>query len=226
MAWTNYRVVAERFGHIDAEFVKATSTLSPEGGHAEVLVRFYPWWEHPLYLAARDRGDDWGFSSWEAGRREVRVRAIAPWAVRLSPRREVVDWRFEEQHPLLWSFAERSTVYANAPFDRPAFIDGLLALELPNVSERDIVSHLELPSTSTAPFGISLPAQLHGPALTVFRHLGVPVFSPGEPTVPAPAVVFLIDDDDYIIARDFEVDVPEFLHKGEWFQAGTSGEAG
>ena len=44
MAWTHYRLTVERFSHIDADFVKATSNLSPEGGTAELVVRFYPWW--------------------------------------------------------------------------------------------------------------------------------------------------------------------------------------
>jgi hypothetical protein len=224
MAWTNYRLTVERFSHIDAEFVKATSNLSPEGGTAELVVRFYPWWEHPLYMAARDRGDDWGFSSCERGQRDVTVRAIAPLVVRLSPRRGVGDWRFEEQHPLLWDLAERSTVYANAPFDRHALIGGLMALELSNVSEQDLISHLDIP-TGTAPLGITLPAQLHAPVLAVFRQLGVPVFSSGLPSCSS-AVVFLIDDDDYIIARDFEVDVPTFVHEAEWFQPGAPGHAG
>ena len=221
MAWTNYRTIAERFSHIDAEFVNATSMVSPEGGHAEVVVRFYPWWEHPLYLGARDRGENWGFSAYEPGKRDVRVRAIKPWALRLSPRREVTDWRFEEEHPLLWDFSERSTVYANAPFDRRAFIDGLLALELPNVSESDLVGHIDLPPTTTAPLGLVFPAQLHEPVLTVFGRLGVPVYSPGAPRRLRPAVVFLIDDDDYIVAENFEVDVPEFVHDAQWFQPGA-----
>ena len=61
MAWTNYRNVAERFGHIDAEFVKSADRLSSDGGTAELVVRFYPWWEHPQYLSARERGEDWAF---------------------------------------------------------------------------------------------------------------------------------------------------------------------
>ena len=73
MAWTDYRLTVERFSHIDAEFVKATSNLSPEGGTAELVVRFYPWWEHPLYMAAQARGDNWGFSSCEGGKRTSRL---------------------------------------------------------------------------------------------------------------------------------------------------------
>jgi hypothetical protein len=146
--------------------------------------------------------------------------------VRLSPRREIRDWRFEEQHPLLGDLAQRSTVYANTPFDRHALLGGLMALELPNVSEHDLISHLDIPPSDTAPLGMTLPAQLHDPVLTVFRQLGVPVLSAGAPGSSASAVVFLIDDDDYIIARDFEVDVPDFVHEPEWFQPGAPGHAG
>jgi hypothetical protein len=218
MAWTNYRNIVRRFRHIDAEFVKAAGLLSSERRSAELVVRFYPWWEHPRYLSARERGEDWGFSSYEAGKREVTVRAIQPWALRLSPRQEVVDWRFEEDHPLLWDFAEESIVFANASFDRGAFFNGLIGLGLPNVSEADLLTSIHLPDSSKAPMGLTMPAQLHEPVLTVFRRLGVPVSSPGSPRTPDPAVVFLIDDDDYIIAEDFEVDVPEFVHEPEWFQ--------
>jgi hypothetical protein len=123
MAWTNYRNVVDRFGQIDAEFVKSAGLLSSDGRTAELVVRFYPWWEHPQYLSAREHGEDWGFSSYEAGKREVTVRAIQPWALRLSPRQEVVDGRFEEDHPLLWDFAEQSTVFVNAFFDRGAFFN-------------------------------------------------------------------------------------------------------
>jgi hypothetical protein len=79
---------------------------------------------------------------------------------------------------------------------------------------------------STLPLGITLPAQLHDPVLTVFRQLGVPVLSAGSPRSSASGVVFLIDADDYIIARDFEVDVPEFVHEAEWFQPDAPGNAG
>ena len=223
MAWTNYRNIVGRFGHIDAEFVKSSGELSSDRRTAELVVRFYPWWEHPQYVSAVQRGEDWGFSSYEAGKRDVTVRAIQPWAFRLSPRQLVEDWGFEEHHPLLWSFAEQSTVFANGPFDRGAFFDCLMGLALPNVSETDLRNYVQVPDPSKAPMGLTMPAQLHEPVMTAFRRLGVPVFSPGSPKTPDPAVVFLIEDDDYIIAEDFEVDVPAFTHEPEWFQpAGRS----
>src|SRR5262245_59906905 len=98
MAWTNYRNIVRRFGHVDAEFVESSGHLSSDGGTAELVVRFYPWWEHPAYVSALRRNEDWGFASFEAGKREVTVRAVRPWAFRFSPRQEVMEWRFAEDH--------------------------------------------------------------------------------------------------------------------------------
>lgn len=63
--------IVDRFIHIDADFVSATSRLTPEGGEAEVVVSFYPCWEHPLYKAALSRGERWagGSSKAEPGMR-------------------------------------------------------------------------------------------------------------------------------------------------------------
>ncbi|HEV7506682.1 MAG TPA: hypothetical protein VGS07_17440 [Thermoanaerobaculia bacterium] len=218
MAWTNYRNIVDRFIHIDADFVSATSRLTPEGGEAEVVVRFYPCWEHPLYKAALSRGERWGFSSaCGAGVREVRVKAVRPWVVHLSPRPNVIDWRFEIEHPLLWNFDE-ATLYVNGPYEPRALLDGLSALKLRNVSRADLLPHVDLLSRPSTPRALKIPTQLLDPALSVFRDLNVPVFAPRTQRRPSPEVVFLIDEEDYIIADDFEVDVPEFQHEPEWFQ--------
>ena len=225
MTWTNYRNIVDRFRHIDADFVSATSRMTPEGGEAEVVVNLYPWWEHPLYRAAIERGENWGFSSaCAAGAREVRVKAVRPWAVHVSPRLNVIDWSFEVEHPLLWSFDD-ARIYVNGPYEPQALLDGLSALELPNVSRDDLLPHVGLLSGPSIPRALTLPAQLCDPVLSVFRDLNVPVFAPNTPRRQVPAVVFLMDEEDYIIADDFEVDVPEFRHEPEWFQPDPSGVA-
>ena len=217
MAWMNYRKTLSRFSHIDAQFVRASCDLRPGEGAVEVVVRFYPWWEHPLYEAARDRGDDWGFAAFDSGVREVTVRAVRPWTARLSRRYEVVEWAFTEEHPLLWQFAEEATIYVNAPFQPEAVTDYLLSLDLPFVSRSDLISYLYSHAPEVSPRGIKVPAPLYGRILAAFEHLGVPTFAPHTPGPPRPATVFLLDDDDYVIADDFEIDVPEFHHDPSWF---------
>jgi hypothetical protein len=223
MELMNYRVTLERFGHIDAEFVRASASFTPEGGSAEVVVRFYPWWEHPLYLAARDRGANWGFSSYEPGMREVTVKAIRPFAARLASRQEVIDWNFTESHPLLWDYSEQSTIYINAPFDPEELLDGLLAMQLPFVSRGDLQTYIFALDRRASSQGLTVPSQLHEPVLKVLGRLRVPVFSPRTPNAPEPATVFLLDEGDYVIADDFEVEVPEFEHDPSWFQPASGG---
>lgn len=217
MSWVNYRAVAERFSHIDADFVSATASLSVDRRAFELVVRFYPWWEHPRYMAAMERGDSWGFSSYEAAKREVRVRAVEPWVVHVSPRTEVTEWEFHEDHPLLWSLFVEETIFVNAPFDASVLFNRLLAL-VPHASERDLRDHIYLPPVEGAPFAIRVAPQLYAPVVSVLTQLDVPIYSPDPPEPPRPAVVFLLDGEDYIIADDFEVDVPEFVHEDGWFR--------
>jgi hypothetical protein len=223
MGLMNYRATLERFGHIDAEFVRASASFAPDGGTAEVVVRFYPWWEHPLYVAARERGDNWGFSSYAPGMREVTVNAVRPFAARLASRQNVIDWNFAESHPLLWSYSEQCTVYVNAPFEPEELLSGLLALRLPYVSREDLQSYIYARDRRATSQGLSVPSQLHEPLLKVLGQLKVPVFSPRTPNAPEPATVFLLDEGDYIIADDFEVEVPEFVHDPSWFQPENQG---
>jgi len=105
-----------------------------------------------------------------------------------------------------------------------ALLDGLAALKLRNVSSNDLLLHVGLPASPSTPRAPTIPAQLFDPVVSVFRSLNVPVFAPNLPRRPIPAVVFLIDEEDYIIADDFEVDVPEFQHEDEWFQPEPSGK--
>jgi hypothetical protein len=55
----DFRVAKERFTHSDAAF--DSFTVSPDLNACRYTVRFYPWWEHPLYLEARAKNAPWGF---------------------------------------------------------------------------------------------------------------------------------------------------------------------
>jgi hypothetical protein len=66
--------------------------------------------------------------------------------------------------------------------------------------------------------GLTMPAQLHGARLDRVPPTGRSGVQSGLTEDPGPGRRLLIDDDEYIIAEDFEVDVPEFVHEPEWFQ--------
>lgn len=225
MAWVNYREVRDRFGHIDAQLVRAEARVSPEGAEASITVRFYPWWEHPAYISARNAGDSWGFSDTEARRRDVTVQAVAPCAVRISRRAEVVDWGFSDEHPLLWEFGELVTVYVNGPFRVDELTQRLLDQQMPFVTRSHLQRYLDPSWLPVSSRGITFPAQLFDPITHILSQMNVPTLRRSPPEVPG-LVAFLIDEDDYIVAEDFLVDVPEFRHEPEWFKPGSAEGAG
>jgi hypothetical protein len=63
MSRVNYRTIIDRFSHIDADFVNCRCEL--DGGESFYRVRFYPWWKHPGFIEAMEKGNKWGFSDTE-----------------------------------------------------------------------------------------------------------------------------------------------------------------
>jgi hypothetical protein len=213
----NYREVQDRFSHIDAGFVGAEVNLSGAGGQAAVTVRFYPWWEHPGYLAARDNGTPWGFSAGaKEGTRSVVVRALTPVAARISRRELVIDWLFSENHPLLWQFSEQIVLYVNGRFDVRELIDRVLGLGLPSVTRQDLRRYFDPSMGPLQSRGIMLPAQLCDCTVRCLTEMNVAVL-PYEQATPPKLTAFVMDGDDYIVAEDFVLDVPDFEHRPEWF---------
>ena len=64
----------------------------------------------------------------------------------------------------------------------------------------------------------SFPYTLFKVIQQVLDEQGIRYFIASEPKPSNTPVLFLINGEDYIVAEDFEVDVPEFVHKPEWFQ--------
>jgi hypothetical protein len=69
-----------------------------------------------------------------------------------------------------------------------------------------------------APYSLGyFPTTLFRVVRTVLDRMGVRTFIAREPVETALPSLFLCDGD-YIIADDFELQVPEFEHKDEWFR--------
>jgi hypothetical protein len=216
MAWVNYREIMDRFSHIDAELVRFITHANEIESIAELTVSFYPWWEHPLYLEAIRRGDSWGFSGDELREQELTVRAIRPSEVKFSPVRYVIDLEFTQEDPLIWSL--RNTMFfINSPLDREQLLEGLLQ-EVPKATRQYLAGYLLPSPLYSAPYALAMPSRFHEPALRVFAQLRVEVFCPHPPS-PGPEMVAFYFDGGHIIAEDFEVNVPDFIHRPEWFSS-------
>lgn len=211
----NFRQVRDRFTHIDAQLV--ASVFSGHPPHSQLTVRFYAWWEHPLYRQARETGATWGFRSHDDGLRDVTVFAVDPIKCQLSQRPDVTDWEFCENHPLTWVYEDHGQIFCNSAPDIPRLIERVLERGLPWVT-RSVLKEYLRPQQWPAPFSLGrFPCSLYSVVREELEAAGVRLHLPARPQRRDPLIALVLNGDDYILARDFELDVPEFEHRAEWF---------
>ncbi len=226
MARISWRGAIKRFTHIDAEFVGCELGLPQHDGF--FTVSLYPWWEHPLYIEARLENRSWGFTGNNEERREVTVYPKAVMKFQLSDQADVIDWDFTQEHPLLWQYEMQGTITCNQALTLEQWMQMATVAKSRLTGynhEADVAGYAvqqvhQFGHTGSFSLG-HFPYTLFQVLCHVLDEQGVRYFAPFLPTPPEPTqipVLFLIDGDDYIIAVDFEVDVPEFVHKPEWFQ--------
>lgn len=218
----------KRFTHIDAEFVRCEIGLPSHDGFYTVAL--YPWWEHPQYLEAREEGKKWGFKETSGGFREVTVypKGVIKFQVsRVAPYQltDIVNWDFTREHPLLWQYQRQGAISCHSPLtvSRWMEIATLAQNKLTGYNRAEDVSEYANRQVyrfgHTASFSLgTFPKTLYDVLRQVLDEQEICYFTPNELAATDPLVLFLIDGDDYIIADDFEVDVPEFVHDPEWFQ--------
>lgn len=216
----NFREIMERFEHIDGSIVRAEASFSGSGipSSARVVVRFYPSWEHPLFLAAREAGAGWGFTDTEAGAREMLVEAEGPLRFEVRAGDSATEMAFYTEHPDLWEYEDQGQIFCNSAFDPEELLGALLQEGLPEV-DRGVLLRYLYPRPKDPPFCIAgLPCTLFHPVTKHLRRMGVDVFTPREPEARISPVMLTVDDNVLVVARDFFVDVPEFEHRPEWFE--------
>lgn len=214
MGRVNFREVRDRFTHIDAEFVACTLGFGET--EPKYAVKFYPWWEHPAHVEAVKEKKPWGFADYREGAREVTVYPLGLAEFRVSCHSEVIDWSFHETHPLLWPYEDSGEIFCNSDPPLEEVVRRVMAA-LPRVPKGDIYSYLDPLLPFKAPFCLgTFPFSLFGVVEETLAELRVDAFIPRRPQPKTLPVLLLIDGSDYIIADDFEIDVPRFEHRPEW----------
>lgn len=223
MALIHFTEIPKHFFHIDATFVSCRLELPGQDNYFR--VRFYPWWEHPLYQQAIERGETWGFQNTEEGEVEITVYPRNVMTFCISQHFNIEGWDFVEEHPLLWQYEDWASILCNSAL---SFEQALELTERVRASLTDYArtANLEkyLPVTrkrlqwyQNPPFSLgAFPYSLYHPVRTALDLMQVEYLSSREPQKKPMPKLFLVDSD-YIMADDFEIDVPEIVHKPEWF---------
>ena len=226
MTRLGWREITQRFSHIDARAVRCQFGLPSSDSF--YTVAFYPWWEHPLYLKAREEGTSWGFINSSEGEAEVTVYPKNLREFQISELGSVIDWNFTQQHPLLWHYEEQGKITCNTPLALERW------LKIAALSQEHLTGYNDLVDVAgyalkqvyqwghTGSFHLgTFPYSLFQALLPVLDAQGIRYFIPFEPKPTQMPVLFITEKDNYIIADDFELDVPEFIHKPEWFRLGA-----
>lgn len=227
----NYRDVEDRLGHIDGRFVEARIHLlgrsdgEDEADESFFTIEYYPVWEHPKVAEAIKAGASWRFVM-EPDRGQMTIYPLGIREVRLSARPDCIDVWFTQNDPHLWSYEEKATLFCAGafPFDlwlpvvreiaheigRPATVSDVMRYLSPGPIER---------WGARGSFALGhFPTTLFHAARRVLAKHGIPTFAPHEPQEKPLPVLFALGGD-YIIADDFEVDMPEFEHRPEWVES-------
>jgi hypothetical protein len=241
VARVNYREIRDRFTHIDATWI---SYVISEPGESHYSVRFYAWWEHPTYRELAKSGE-WQAQWPPEAEKVVTVYPVGLVKACVSSTALAINWEFvDPPDPLLWEFETYEHVACKDALPPETFIKlpSMIAAALPYHAEPASVSLLlnplrweaartgRLPATALGPGlrpgGFNLgrfPQSVVGSVCSVLEELGVGYLKQ-EPLPPPEKlpVMLLIDAEDYLIAEDFEVDVPEFEHHPDWITSTTT----
>jgi hypothetical protein len=219
----NFREVQDRFSHIDTRFI--TSDCDLKARTATYQVAFYPSWEHPLHVEAMREGKPWGFTDIpDEADRVVTVHAVELHEACLGRTYDVQDWWFTQADPRLWRFEDSADIVCNQNLDLATWLEILgnvrgglkLTSEEPSLMGQSIEQVFKHGSSSSFSLG-RFPYSVFVPLKAELEIRGIEIYIAREPDLKEVPILFTADGEDYLIAEDFEVDIPEFEHREEWF---------
>ncbi len=146
--------------------------------------------------------------------------------VSISRTSEVTEWAFTKEDPVLWPYEDAGQIFANEPIAPSVWLDIVQSAlrRLPRGPALDrchswlaLDQVLRFGNSSSFSLG-SFPRPLFVAIRNVLENLGIGHFIERVPEPVDLPVALVMDDGDFIVARDFELEVPEFSHSSHWFR--------
>lgn len=218
-----------RFTHIDGQIRSADARMccAQAEASARIVVALYPWWEHPLYIAARASGTAWGFEWADEAERDLVIEAVHPHICELTGGRSATDVSFVQEDPRLWRFEDEAAIICNSDVDLAALFESVIRRKLPRVTRSILERYLSSCTQQRAPYSLgSFPYTLFHAVKEELGLMAAQIFIPREPSPRSIPVMMSIDDSALVIADDFVIEVPEFEHRPEWFRPHSRAGAG
>lgn len=194
------------------------------GRFPEVEVRFV---NCEIGLPRRDSFFTVAFYAWDSVNTldedvEVTIYAKNVRQVKLSSYlecEEIEGWDFTQQHPLLWHYEREGQITCLSPLTPPLWQQVAVQAQEALTGYNREVNVVEYAARQVEQWGHTgsfalgrFPLPLYQVLLPILDAHGIRCFLPYEPKPTPVPVLFLIDGEDYIIADDFEVEVPEALN--------------
>lgn len=205
MARISWQEFIGRFPEAEVRFVGCEIGLPRRDGFFTVS---FDWWGGANVLDAEDI--------------EVTIYARTVRDVSLSGDLEVgriESWDFTQRHPLLWEYEWLGSIVCLSPLTPQLWQQiAVLAQEALTGYDREVnVAEYAVRQVDqwgqTGSFALGrFPLPLYQVLLPILDAQGIRCFLPNDPKPTPLPVLFLIDDEDYIIADDFEVDVPGAMY--------------
>jgi hypothetical protein len=125
---------------------------------------------------------------------------------------------FRTVDPFLWTYETRAEIFCNSPVNCQALFRNVMVRMNGIASSNDIFSHLNPLKSQDPPFWLgSYPASLFCHVRDALEEMNVNMFVPSEPKAVEMPVLLEVGDVVRIVARDFEIDIPEFDTLDAWF---------
>lgn len=156
---------------------------------------------------------------------DVKIQAIEPYRCEARFLNLNLDYMeigidFETKGPKLWSYENQAEIFCNSEVDLEVLFRNVVSRMNGQATADDISKYLTTVQKYDPPFWLGrFPESLFYVVRSALNELGVAIFCTDDPKPSDLPVLLEIDDIIRIVAKDFEVELPDSSHIPAWFRS-------